>query len=188
MRQTPPVMIGSGGSVCLPSGTYSVQDGTLGFSSAQATSLALPAGGELSFDILSAGRNGRHPLRKHKSFATNTSSGDFAASIQELDSTFDVRVASDSAPALCLYTEPNFTGQVVCGGPGGGDVPDNIKNKSQSLRLHGGASAWIYAQYYGDLGGERVAADVPNLATHTYGPDNGNFAQRIVALWILFPS
>ena len=50
------------GNLCLPNGTYSVQDGSTGFTTTKATTLTLPPGSSLSFGITSPGRNGPPPL------------------------------------------------------------------------------------------------------------------------------
>lgn len=85
-------------------------------------------------------------------------------------------------------TQPSFlgsrsldrNGDVRCYGPGGGPLESDIVNRTQSIAVHGNATATIHAQQYGDAGGASVSADILDLSEEIYG--QSRFSQRIVAL------
>lgn len=181
--------------LCLPNGTYSVQDGTTGsVSTTKVTALTLPPGASLSFTLTTPGRNGQHPLTTQRLYTGNSTGAnaddDFATSIARIlpSQCFSISIppSLNTGPALCLFTQPHFLGQVICLGPGGGNVPDAVKGKVQSLRVYGGATAWVYASFYGDLGGLRVGSDVQDLGGVGYGPEE-NWGGRLLAVWVLGP-
>jgi len=49
--------------------------------------------------------------------------------------------------------------------------------------VYGGATAWISALAYGDAGGQKLSAGVPDLSTEPYGT-GGNFGGKVVGAWI----
>lgn len=200
-------------ALCLPNGTYSIQDGSTGYlPTTKATTLTFPpsSGASLSFSIITPGHNGQHPLTTQKHFSENVTSAsndDFTNSISRLSpsQTFSISIPpshppypppSPPPPLLCLFTRPAYLGQVLCLGPGGGPLPTSIRGKVASLRVYGGSrsatTAWVYAKFYGDVGGLRVTGDVPDLSAVAYGPEKGeNWGGggggdgRVVAAWVV---
>ena len=98
--------------------------------------------------------------------------------------TFDVNIPGPAPPAVCLFSQPSYRGDVACFGLGAGDLPNKAQNQAQSLRVYGGVSAWLYAEAYNDRGAAEVAGDIADLTTEDYGPD-GNFNRKIKALWVV---
>ncbi len=68
-------------------------------------------------------------------------------------------------------------------GLGGAPFEGPDVNVAYSVGLYGGANVWIYAQSYGDAGGQKLTASVPDLSTEPYGT-GGNFGGKVVAAWI----
>ena len=87
-------------------------------------------------------------------------------------------------PAVCLFNEKDFGGQVFCLGVGGGNLTSVQQNTAQSIRVFGGATAYLFAETrYTDVSETAVKADIPDLSSVPYGT-NGNFAGKVKTLWI----
>ena len=186
---------GPGGSACLPPGTYKSQSGSLGFDSSQANALAMPAGASISFVVLVSGprlmRYTLQPVNYTQSLTANDGThfqnSMLALSKQQsytLYSVFHVNILTPTPPLLCLYTQAQYQGDVACYGPGGGNLTGAITTSAQSLKLYGGATAWIFGEAYGDIGGERVAESIPDLSVEVLGTSQ-SFNRMIKALWVL---
>ena len=178
--------------MCFPNGTYDVQHGSLGFDSLQAGSLTLPPGAQLNFTLpeLIRGHQFVHPptMASYHENATAEISSVLRGQMVTLSwpqavGYFDALVPNDPAPAVCLFEQTDFKGDVACFGPGGGNLPAPVQNNTRPIQLHGGVSVWIYADYYGDLGGASITLDISDLANEVYGPDQSTFSKRIVAMW-----
>ena len=90
-------------------------------------------------------------------------------------------------PAACLFSLPNFSGQVFCLGLGGGNLSATQSNTAQSVLLFGGATAYLFAESgYADGSETAVSADVADLKSEPYGVDE-SFSQRVKAVWITEP-
>ena len=197
-----------GGSTCLPNGTFSQGTGTWGFHFNELRTLTLPTAGQMTFGRGDPNINNQPitvtvahnvtlsspptppPLLPHGwGRAPNKVSdqGNFTALVQE-KAAFDVLLPGPLAnlPWVCLYSDVKLQGDAGCFGPGGGDLPAPVKNTTRSLSVQGGATAWIYAQSYGDAGGVGVDGNILDLGQEVYGV-NDNFNDRIVALWVRAP-
>ena len=90
-------------------------------------------------------------------------------------------------PAVCLFNEKDFGGQVFCLGVGGGNLTSVQQNTAQSIRVFEGATAYLFAETgYADVSETAVTAvtaDIPDLSSVPYGT-NGNFAGTVKVLWI----
>ncbi|KAI9674491.1 MAG: hypothetical protein M1817_001829 [Caeruleum heppii] len=172
-------------SLCLPSGGYTCQKGGLGFNSRKVTSMALPAGAAMIWSLPGNGgpRVAVPPILK--TFNTNATEGDarFQKEMSRCPERFRVSVPGPSVSAVCLFTESEFKGDVACFGPGGQDLPEPVQRKAQSIKLFGSASAWIYAERYGDSGGAEVTSSIMDLKGEIYG-HRESFNKKIVALWV----
>ena len=181
---------GSGGNMCFPNGTYGIQTGVFGFDSSKVNSLSLPAGASLSFTVPAKGKP--HQALSLQTWRYNTnqpsSNQNFVHNFHSIVATafgprtFDAQVP-DGPPVVCLFSQPQYTGDMTCYGLGSGNVSANAVNVPQSLALHGNANVWIYGKYYGDDGGARVTVDTPDLTTIPLGVDD-NFNKKIKALWV----
>ncbi|KAI9678010.1 MAG: hypothetical protein M1817_005954 [Caeruleum heppii] len=177
---------GTGGSRCFPNGTFEEQKGVLGFDSHKANSMVLPVNASLQFWLVVPGAFRQPPTRKRITFAANQTAADkdFADKMKRgATTTFDVLVPGDSPTAVCLFSQADYKGDVACFGPGGGDLPENMKNKAQSIGVGGGASVWIYADEYADEGGVEVTSGIPDLKKEVYG-NTDNYNQKIKAMWV----
>ena len=184
------------GQICLPNGTYSIRNGALGFDISQTQALSLPQGGELSFTLLAGGsgwdlnqltRSAKMNFTSNTTTATNS---EFAIGIKDLvdpkrGRSINAFAPKDSAPVVCLYTDTNFNGNVARFGPGGGNLSSTLQKTTQSMRMHSGTTAWIYTQYYGDIGGDFITSDVPDLSAELYGPEKMSFSRSIIVIWVL---
>ena len=75
-------------------------------------------------------------------------------------------------------------GYAFCLGVGGGNLTSVQQNTAQSIRMFGGATAYLFAETrYADANETAVTADIPDLGSEPYGT-NGNFAGKVKALWI----
>ena len=174
---------GQGGSLCLPNGTYSVQQGSLGFTLSDIDTLTMPPGSAMRWWEIGQSMPHSGPSRTLVAFAENQTADNkwFAKSMASLGTQWNASVPGvPTPPVVCLFTQSNQLGDVRCYGPGGGPLEPDIVNKTQSIACHGNATATIYAQEYGDAGGATVTADVMDLTAEIYG--ESNFNQRIVAL------
>jgi len=184
---------GSGGSLCLPAGQYDTQRGSLGFDSSQADTLTMPPGASISWN--ESGQTGPHglgggptltktttnqtanPAFKQKMAAQAHSGPDGAAAIWNA-----TLPGIPAPPVVCLYTKTDRNGDMACFGPGGGNVTAGIAGKAVSISVHGGATAEIYALYYGDAGSATVTSDVLDLSSEMYGAAGGSFDRKVVAM------
>ena len=184
---------------CLPPGTYHKQHG-LGFEIKNVNSLTLPPGGwRLSThwkDRPLRGQRGskytdhtyadnQDPTKKTPELQTFQE--DMYAIDTNLDgeATFTVLGPNDGPdPVCCLFTEPNFGGNVWCMGTGGGDVLPQWKDKSQSVSCHAGAQVWLFAKEYGDAGEALVKDGVEDLKNLPYGKDKDTFSKKVKAIWV----
>ena len=183
---------GQGGVLCLPGGTYDIQRGTLGFTSSEINTLTMPTNSSMRwYEIGQAMPHGGAP-RTLISFATNQTADNhyFAAMMAAAPkmgangggATWNASLPEDIPvpPVVCLFTQSDLNGDVRCYGPGGGPLESDIVNRTQSIAVHGNATAEIYAQQYGDAGGASITSNTLDLTEQIYG--ESNFNQRIVAL------
>ena len=99
---------------------------------------------------------------------------------------FTIKGPTDGpAPVCCLFTEPNFGGNVWCMGVGGGDTLPAWKHKTHSVRCLNGGNVWLYAKEYGDASAALIKGEVKDLKGEPYGQDKGSFFQNVKALWVL---
>ena len=183
-------LAGSGGSMCFPNGTYAIQTGTFGFDSSKVNSLSLPANGILSFTVPAKGKPHQALRLQTLTYKTNQPSSDrtfgnnfnLIAATAFGPRTFNVQVP-DGPPVVCLFSQPQYAGDMTCYGAGTGNVSANAVDVAQSLTLHGNANVWIYGNYYGDDGGAKVTVDTADLTTIPLGV-NDNFNKKIKALWV----
>ena len=181
---------GQGGVLCLPNGTYAVQQGTLGFTLSGIDTLTMPAGASMRWWEVGPSTPHYGPSKTLVAFANNQTADNkwFAKSMASISgqangspAPWNVSLPGIPAPpVVCLFTETNHLGDVRCYGPGGGPLESDIVNRTQSMVVHGNATATIYAQEYGDAGGAFVTADISDLGNEVYG--ESTFSQRMVAL------
>ena len=174
---------GQGGVLCLPNGTYDVQRGSLGFTISEIDTLTMPAGSSMRWWEIGQSMPHSGPSKTLVAFAENQTADNkwFAKSMASLPGQWNASVPGvPTPPVICLFTSSNHMGDVRCYGPGGGPLEPDIVNKTQSIAVHGNATATIYAQEYGDAGGASLTADVMDLSDQIYG--DSNFNQRMVAL------
>ncbi|KAI9682124.1 MAG: hypothetical protein M1817_000178 [Caeruleum heppii] len=176
---------GKGGSICLLNGTYDIQTGGLGFNSRLVNSLALPVGAMMRWTTITAVAPRQGPQIQHLNYTTNHTSSDetFSSQMRNGGNSFDVLVSEPAPSSVCLYTRPSFKGDVVCYGPGGSDLVEQVKRTARSMAIYGNATAWIYADHYGDRGGVEVTTSIADLRDTVYG-NKDDFNQKIVALWV----
>ncbi|KAI9676003.1 MAG: hypothetical protein M1817_000746 [Caeruleum heppii] len=182
---------GPGGDQCFPNGTYSAQKGNLGFEASTSTGLAMPAGASLSFSVLQDGgpRTPLPPLISRYTTNQTEANPGFASDVKRLGThlaqQFTALVSTTlEPPAACLFTETNYLGGMACFGPGGGDLPEVARRKARSVKLHGNATVWLYAQSYGDAGGVHVEGSEEDLAAQPYGAEE-DFEKKAVAIWVV---
>ena len=189
-------LAGSGGSMCFPNGTYDIQKGTFGFDSSKVDSLSIAPGASLTFTAPATGKP-----HQALSLETSTYKSDQPATNNAFRKAFGAIAASalgprtfnalmpagnDGPPTACLFSLPQFHGDVTCYGEGSGNVSANVAGVPQSITLHGNASAWVYGKYYGDDGGQRITMNTPDLTAVPLGADD-NFNKKIKALWVAGP-
>ena len=175
---------GQGGVLCLPNGTYDVQRGTLGFTLSGIDTLTMPAGASMRWWDIGPSMPHTGPTKTLVAFANNQTADNkyFTHSMASISKPWNASLPGIPAvPVVCLFTDTNHNGDVRCYGPGGGPLESDIVNRTQSMALHGNATATIYAQEYGDAGGAFVTADIADLSNEVYG-EEGTFSQRMVAL------
>ncbi|KAI9889731.1 MAG: hypothetical protein M1814_005030 [Vezdaea aestivalis] len=189
-----------GGRVCLPNGTYGISTGAWGgYSTKGANGLSSPDGAGVSFDVLLYDvKDNPSPYDVETNstvfFFENITAGassDFSKKMNleaNYKNPFNVFVSPlFSKPGACLHSQKNFLGDVQCFGLGGTNLTGPVVAQTSSLSLRGNASAWVYGEKYGDLGGVQVTRDVADLATLPYGSER-NFDKQIRAMWIRLPS
>ena len=188
---------GTSGAMCLPNGTYPAsQSGHWGLDPKGVNTLFMPAGSNFSYLALTQFMRGGSVstpviLKTNQSSSTRTFSDAMAALASQPQSqtpTFSINIPRSVAPppSACLFSLPNYLGDVVCFGVGGANLTDVYRNKAQSITVRGDASVWMYPQYYGDVAGLQTDTDVPDLQTFSYGTghDAQGFRNVIKALWI----
>lgn len=85
-------------------------------------------------------------------------------------------------PVCCLFSEPNFSGNVWCMGVGGEDVLPQWKDKASSVSCHGEGEAYPFAKEYGDGAELHIAGNAEDLSGHPFG--NGTITNKVKALWV----
>ena len=177
---------GQGGVLCLPGGRYDIQRGSLGFTSSKIDTLTMPAGASMRWYEIGQSMPHSGPSKTLVSIATNQTAANtgfahlMAADQEGVGWNASIPANIPVPPVICLFTKSDHNGDVRCYGPGGGPLESDIVNKTQSIAVHGNATAEIYAQQYGDAGGASITADTLDLTEQIYG--ESNFNQRIVAL------
>ena len=184
---------GSGGTLCVPNGQYDIQRGSLGFDSSKINSLTMPAGASMSWS--EAGQEMPHGVGSGatlQSFSLNqtATNTNFAAAMARAPKAgpngggarWNASLPGiPDPPVVCLFTETDHNGDVVCFGSGGGNVTGGIAGRSSSVAVHGNATAEIFAQFYGDAGSATVTSDILDLSQEVYGTA-GSFNQKVVAM------
>lgn len=183
-----------GGKFCLPTGTYSQPSGQFGYSLSGANTASLPPGSSLTLTHYDY-RPGVEPIPKDTTFTTNQTPSDdgFSYAVSKLGDDrsaggagiFSISIPNSvpMPPAACFYTEPQFKGELWCMGPGGADFSGTERSVAKSVGVYGGATVWIYAQSYGDPGGQKLTASIPDLSTEPFGTGD-NLSGKVVAAWI----
>ena len=186
---------GSGPTFCLPNGTYDQPSGATGYSISGASAVTIPRGASITLTgyILEGVAGGPPRFRADETTFNSSqasSTGRCGQAVGRLNEDHARGVFSIFIPpslpqpaAACFYSKPRYRGDVFCMGPGGANFSGPEIKLAQSVGIFGNATAWIYAQAYGDSGGQKLSASVPDLSTEPYGT-GGNFSQRVVAAWI----
>lgn len=177
---------------CLPDGTYDQPTGLMGYTINKANAVTIPPGASLTLQQAEHPRQAK-PQPEVFTTSQDSSSSSLAAAIKNLNGSpnpsvepqFTISIPSTIAqpPAACFFTKPQYRGDVFCMGLGGAPFEGPDVNVAYSVGLYGGANVWIYAQSYGDAGGQKLTASVPDLSTEPYGT-GGNFGGKVVAAWI----
>lgn len=172
---------------CLPNGTYDQSFGIFGYSIEGVNAVTIPPG--CSLTLQPHGASSKSSVSTFTTPQTPTDTA-FATAITDLNKNqksgrFSISSSASLhvPPAACFYTKPQFLGDVFCIGPGGANFSGSEVQVTQSVSVWGGATVWIYAVAYGDIGGQRLTASVPDLSTEPYGT-NDNFLNKTLAAWI----
>jgi hypothetical protein len=186
-----------GGSLCLPNGTYSnMMTGKYGFTVRKATDMALPAGALLNFTTQTFVQTGgleASPFRYQNVLYTSNVSAStdpqFSTDISDMSSTpatatFNIVIPPSIPvpPTACIFSAVQYGGDVACFRIGGTNLTAQYQRMAQSIMLYGNASVYMYAQFYGDIGGVSTTTSVPDLSALAYS--TGNLQNKVVALWI----
>lgn len=187
------------GRLCLPSGRYALQNNRYGFSTKGTSGIGLPVGGKLTFQRIDQaasnpgvrGSNMEKEVLQTKTYSTNVSTPAFASDFASLyNSEFNITLPQDPT-CVCIFSDVKFGGDTQCYGFGGGNLTAPETMTAKSMTMHGGATVWIYAQSYDDLGGALITIDTADLSNIDYGTvsttgkgTKGSFSQRIAALWV----
>ena len=193
---------GTDGPFCLPPGSYAKQSG-LGFETSKVDSLTLPLSGGWNLTTHWVGEPEPHmPVPPHHDdsvYAVNQDPKIHSEQWKEFQSDwthinqnvnnaayFHISGPDDGPdPCCCLFTEPQFGGNVWCPGIGGGDLPPQWKKKPQSVSCHAGGQVWLFIDHYNDDGGTLIQGNVPDLKDEQYGATGGSFSQNVTAAWVL---
>ena len=187
--------------VCLPNGTYDGQAGGLasGVDFGGISSMTLPVGASMRFIVELPPPAQRIVEPQHISYTRNqtTANADFSRAMKVLSkqtmgqgghhNPFDALVPGPDPPVLCLFTEQQYHGGVVCYGPGSGNMTDDVVNTAQSLIPHGNVIARAYGVAYSDTASLLITDSIADLSTRPLG-DTDTFSKAIKALWIVDPS
>ncbi|KAK4695152.1 hypothetical protein P7C71_g2545, partial [Lecanoromycetidae sp. Uapishka_2] len=193
---------------CLPPGTYQKQSG-LGFEIKDVNALSLPTAPGWSLDVHYEDFPEPHDPRPqgHTDQNTNTNispsidkrdSDDFHDLIQGVDvdtggqAYIKVNAPGDGPiPVCCLFSEVNFGGNVLCLAEGGGDLPTDWQDLTQSVSCHDGGSVWLYCTVvagtnsaYGDPAGNVISGNNEDLSKNPYGGGKASFSQNVKAVWV----
>lgn len=185
-------MRGDTNETCFPSGTFSTQGGAWGFDMGKVNTLIAPPGTSMNWTYVDVLHGGKYTATQNVPITFNGtitgSDANFTTTLKKQMVNRAWSVNAPSAPAcICLFSETNYLGNVKCYGAGGGPVDSYVQNKAQSLIVRGGANVWLFADSYGDAGGAQTNTDIADLTGLPYG-DNGNFAGKIKALYVIDPS
>ena len=188
-----------GSTLCFPNGTYSSQDGNLGFDSTKANTLNLTNNCSLVIteSTLARGKGvyAHAPAPPptyvdHKvTYKTNQSvtDTDFAMDMQNMikykkDNIFTVNVPIEP-DAACFYQQPFGKGDFACFGPGGGDLPAGLKGKIRSVKAFGRASVEVFAKSYGNSFAKIIDTYENDLAQLPYDKVS-SFADVASSIWV----
>ncbi|KAK4697792.1 COMPASS component SWD3, partial [Lecanoromycetidae sp. Uapishka_2] len=186
---------------CLPPGSYQTQSG-LGFEIGKVDGLTLPPGGwslATHWEDAPAYRSPRpqgftdntysdtqDPTKKSSQLTSFQNDMSQIAVNRDGKASFTIKGPNDGPdPVCCLFSEPQFGGNVWCVGVGGGPTLPQWSDIPQSVSCHGGGNVWLYADTYGDTGGALVQGNVEDLSNEPYGPNKGTFSKNVKALWVL---
>ena len=189
-----------GNNVCFPNGTYTLQKGMYGYATTDINAMIVPQGASITLNW-----RANQQVRGGDRLQTATYQAGSYDSTQQgwkfVYSQFKNKMNNPSMivnatsppmqtpvpPAACLFSEPNFTGQVFCLGLGGGNLTSQQANTAQSIRVFGGATAYLFAETgYADGSETPVTTDVKDLKSEPYGT-NDNFSGKVKAVWVRGP-
>ena len=159
---------------CLPNGTYSVQHNTFGYVSRDTRSVLLPTAPGTKLVVRYAPIPVSPTVIETQNYTMNqTFTGRMSPDpFFFQDGGFDVLIPNvPPPPVACLFTEPEFRGDVTCVGLGGGNMTQG-KLKVASVDILGGATVTLFPNAYGDLGSQRFTVSVPDLALVPYGTND----------------
>lgn len=188
---------------CLPPGTYGRQHG-MRFEIKDVDTLTLPGfpgptqwglKTHWKWENQAHQRTTKYDDREYKANQDPTKDSDdltkFKDDMNQMDmneggeSTFTVEGPSDGPdPVCCLFSEPNFGGNVWCVGEGGGDTLPQWSDVAQSVSCHAGAKATLYAKEYGDCGGAVIKGNLEDLKNEPFGNQKDTFSGNMKALWV----
>jgi len=183
--------------LCLPNGTYNAQT-TYDFSKVNAPTLCKNCNLTTNYQELSSvatpGMVSGNMVAAGKIYTSNIAAGKdktFDSDMKGINNGYgggSITILTPSATdpvVVCLFSQPNFFGDVLCLGQGGGALPDKWQNKAQSIKSHNGAWAFLFMKSYTSLEQAQVQGDTPDLATVLWqGTTDVNFSKKVVAIWV----
>ncbi|KAL8714418.1 MAG: hypothetical protein Q9220_001751 [cf. Caloplaca sp. 1 TL-2023] len=165
---------------CFPNGTYTAQLGTFRFKTANVKGLKMAPGGTLVVTWHGTENLNTAYVSWTDTFTQDTTDSKLTRAIHSVVS-FEVLISSpDPPPVACLFTYPQYEGDCVCVGLGGGNMTDGL-GTVQSLGVFGGATVTLFPNQYGDPGSQKFSVSQPDLTTAPYGT-NSNLNKRVAAL------
>ena len=174
--------------LCLPAGTFSTCQGdAFGISTAGMDTLSLWApSSQFTINFDPSAQVPDH-LTAEVILSDRTSDNNFKGDIT-LATSMQLNFTILSPPigaaiGMCIYSLPNFQGDVSCMGPGGANFTDNLQNKAQSVTLTPGLEAWLYPVFYGNQLGVQITQNVHDLASIPFDTSD-TFSQKAAAAWI----
>ena len=180
-----------GNVLCLPNGTFPTCQGAYGFTTNNLDTISYPSGSgtlKLDIDVVMDGEGSdKTPSDEYTDNVTadpNLQLSFKAATKQK--HTFELALPRDApnpAPALCVFSLPDFLGDVWCMGPGGTNFTSNIVNKISSFTLSAGLVGWFYPGFYGNPLGSYVSTSVANVKDIPFHTGD-SFQGNIAAAWI----